>query len=66
MEGTMFDMTTDERDYLVETLEAAHTQLLHELHHVHRSQFRDLLRSRVNLNERLMERLSVETEARAS
>lgn len=62
----MFDMTTDEREYLKETLEAAHTQLLHELHHVHRSQFRNLLRSRVDLNEKLQERLLVETEAQAS
>lgn len=62
----MFDMTSDERDYLIETLEAAHTQLLHELHHVHRRQFREVLRQRVEINETLMQRLGLETEARAS
>ncbi len=62
----MFDMTSDEREYLRETLEAAHTQLLHELHHVHRKEFRGILRQRVEINEKLLERLDLLTEARAS
>lgn len=62
----MFELTSDERDYLLETLEAAHTQLLHELHHVHRKQFREILRERVDVNERLMERLELLAQPRAS
>lgn len=62
----MFELTSDEREYLIETLEAAHTQLLHELHHVHRKQFRELLRQRVDLNEQLQEKLAIGVEERAS
>lgn len=62
----MSDLTREEREYLTETLEAAHTQLLHALHHVDRKRFRDLLRQRVEINERLREKFDEPYEEKAS
>ena len=61
----MFDLTSEERDYLMETLEAAHTQLLHQLHHADASSFRLYLRNQVSLNERVTALLEVPVSALA-
>ena len=62
----MFDLTSEEREYLIETLEAAQTQLLHELHHADRMQYRQFLRGRIAVNEQLREKLEPDFAERAS
>jgi len=59
----MFDLDTEEREYLLELLQSAHTTLLHEIHHSRTRRFEDALRHKVAINERLSEKVGVpETE----
>lgn len=53
----MLDLPDDEREYLIEMLREAHTQLLHQMHHSSTSQYRTILRERLALNERLLEKI---------
>lgn len=52
------EVTEKEREYLLEVLEAAHTTLLHELHHSATNGFRDLLRQKLELLEGLKVRMN--------
>lgn len=56
----MFDLDTEERQYLLELLQSAHTTLLHEIHHSRTRRFEDALRHKVAINERLSEKVAVE------
>lgn len=47
----MFNVTNEERDYLVDVLEHAHKELLHELHHTDNREFRQMLRKLLHVNE---------------
>ena len=47
------DITGEERDYLLELLEAKRSEMLHELHHTDTLDFKEMLRRRVELVERL-------------
>lgn len=53
----MVEFNEDERAYLVELLEAAHRLLIHEIHHTDASKYQDMLRSKLELNERLTARV---------
>lgn len=59
----MFDLDTEERQYLLELLQSAHTTLLHEIHHSRTRRFEEALRQTVMLNERLSEKLLELAEA---
>ncbi len=47
------DITEQERDYLLELLEAKRSDMLHELHHTDTLDFKEMLRRRVELVEGL-------------
>ncbi|MGZ5446349.1 MAG: hypothetical protein ACXW31_13405 [Thermoanaerobaculia bacterium] len=53
----MFDVTSEERDYLVDVLKHAHRELLHELHHADHREFRQMLRKLIHLNEAVTRRI---------
>lgn len=45
------DLSREEIDYIIETLEEAHKGLLHEIHHAHSVDYKDKLRETAGLNE---------------
>jgi len=47
----MNEFTDRERDYLSTVLLAAHTQLMHELHHADSNEYKAQLRRQIELNE---------------
>jgi hypothetical protein len=51
------NLTEAEQEFLLELLEARHTSMLHELHHTDTYNYRQLLQQKVDLLERLRERL---------
>ena len=51
------DITNEERDYLLEILEARREELLHELHHTDTLDFKEMLKRKVELVEGLRSRL---------
>lgn len=53
----MIELTQDEREYLLELLETSHRLLLHELHHTDTSKYEDMLRAKLEVNERLTARV---------
>ena len=53
----MLDITEQEREYLLEILEARHAELLHELHHTDTLDFKEMLKRKVELVEGLTSRL---------
>jgi len=58
----MIELTQDEREYLLELLEASHRLLIHELHHTDTSKYEEVLREKLELNERLTARIISVTE----
>ena len=48
-----FDITDEEREYLLEVLEARRAELLHELHHTDTLDFKEMLKRKVELVEGL-------------
>jgi len=53
-----FDITDEERTYLLEVLEARRAELLHELHHTDTLDFKEMLKRKVELVEGLMSKLA--------
>jgi hypothetical protein len=53
----VLNLTTQEKDYLLEVLEARHAEMLHELHHTDTADYRKLLRQNLELVEALKEKL---------
>jgi hypothetical protein len=51
------NLTEAEQEFLLELLEARHTSMLHELHHTDTYNYKQLLQQKVDLLERLRERL---------
>ena len=51
------EVSNDERDFLLELLEARHTSMLHELHHTDTYQYKELLRHKIALLEKLRQKL---------
>jgi len=58
----MIELTGNEREYLLELLEASHRLLIHELHHTDTSRYEEVLREKLELNERLTARIVSTTE----
>ena len=54
------DLDSAERELLLEMLEAAEKEKLHELHHAHSSEYKRLLRNRLTLIERVTNKLAHE------
>ena len=54
----MFDITDEERTYLLEVLEARRAELLHELHHTDTLDFKEMLKRKVELVEGLTSKLA--------
>ena len=52
-----FDITDEEREYLLEILEARRAELLHELHHTDTLDFKEMLKRKVELVEGLTSKL---------
>lgn len=52
-----FNLTDAEREFLLEVLEARHTSMLHELHHTDTHDYKQLLLQKVDLLEKLREKL---------
>lgn len=52
------DINEEERDYLLEILEARRAELLHELHHTDTLDFKEVLRRKMALVESLNNRLA--------
>jgi len=53
----MVELNQEEREYVLELLEASHRQLIHELHHTDTTRYGDVLRAKLELNETLTARL---------
>lgn len=51
------NISDPEREYLVDVLKAARTELLHELHHTDTLEYKRLLKEKAGLVESLLERL---------
>ena len=60
------DITTEEREYLLEILEARREELLHELHHTDTLDFKEMLRRKVALVESVRSKLMTERNTGAS
>jgi hypothetical protein len=58
-EAMTLDITDQERDFLLELLEARRTEMLRELHHTDTLDYKELLRQRIELLERMREKLDV-------
>ena len=54
----MFDITDEEREYLLEILEARRAELLHELHHTDTLDFKEMLKRKVETVEGLASKLA--------
>ena len=52
-----FDINDQEREYLLEVLEARRAELLHELHHTDTLDFKEMLKRKVELVEGLTSKL---------
>ena len=58
------DITDEERDYLLEILDARREELIHELHHTDTLDFKEMLKRKVDLVEAVRSKLT--TAARPS
>ena len=52
------DITDEEREYLLEILDARREELLHELHHTDTLDYKEMLRRKIALVESVRSRLS--------
>jgi hypothetical protein len=59
----ILSVTEQEKSYLLELLESAHTSLLHELHHTDTADYKEMLRERVELVEKLRRKMVSVMEA---
>jgi hypothetical protein len=50
-------LTDSERELLVEVLDARHTAMLHELHHTDTYDYKKLLEDKINLLEKLTDKV---------
>ena len=53
------DLSDVERNFLLELLDERHTSMLHELHHTDTYEYRQILREKIDLLEKLRQRLRV-------
>lgn len=60
-------VTDSEREFLLEVLEARYTSMLHELHHTDTRDFKQLLAAKLDLLEKLTDKLkNTSTEVRSA
>ena len=52
-----FDVTDAEREFLLELLDARHKSMLHELHHTDTYEYKQRLQAKVDVLERLRQKL---------
>jgi hypothetical protein len=60
----MADLSNEEREYLTKLLTAAQRELLHELHHAAKQEFKESLKREIELNERITAKLETVFAAR--
>jgi hypothetical protein len=60
------EVSDAERDFLLELLDARHTSMLHELHHTDTYDYKKLLVQKVDLLEKLKEKLKSATSTTTS
>jgi len=53
----MADLSNEDREYLRKLLAAAHKELLHELHHAAKQDFKEGLKREIEVNERVFAKL---------
>ena len=51
------NLSDQEREYLLEVLQTAHKELMHEIHHSNTHSYKDELKSKLAINEALVEKL---------
>ncbi len=59
----MIDLTPDEQEYVFKVLQSAHTELLRNLHHADSRDFRQTLKTVIDLNERITGKVICEIPA---
>ena len=60
------DITAEEREYLLEILDARREELLHELHHTDTLDFKEMLKRKVELVEAVRSKLTTARPSGAS
>jgi hypothetical protein len=61
----MDDLSHEEREYLRKLVSAAHKELLHELHHAAKLEFKEKLKKELELNEKVFAKLEPVLVSRA-
>jgi hypothetical protein len=51
------ELTIPESEYLKQVLDTARTSLLHEMHHAHAHEFKDVLKQQLDLNEKVLQKI---------
>ena len=61
----MIDLTIEDQEYLRKLVESAHKELLHELHHAAKLEFKEKLKKELELNEKVLAKLEPVLVSRA-
>ena len=61
----MIDLTIEDQEYLRKLVESAHKELLHELHHAAKLEFKEKLKKELELNEKVFAKLEPVLVSRA-
>jgi len=61
----MIDLTFEDMEYLRKLVDSAHKELLHELHHVAKQDFKEQLKKELDLNEKVFAKLEPVLVSRA-
>lgn len=59
----MYEFDESERHYILTVLRAAHTQLLHELHHADAADYKQQLRRQIEINEAITAKVQTRVPA---
>jgi hypothetical protein len=51
------ELTIPESEYLKQVLDTARTSLLHEMHHTHAHEFKDVLKQQLDLNKKVLQKI---------
>jgi len=61
----MIDLTIEDQEYVRKLVESAHKELLHELHHAAKLEFKEKLKKELELNEKVFAKLEPVLVSRA-
>ena len=61
----MIDLTFEDMEYLRKLVDSAHKELLHELHHAAKLEFKEKLKKELELNEKVFAKLEPVLVSRA-